>query len=156
MNEMLSPAESRVENWIPHRGAMRLLDRILAVDEQRVLAEVEVPFDGLFVREGAVPAWVGIEYMAQAVSAWAGARGRRAGGPPRPGLLLGSRRYEAHCQSFASGALLRVEALCDLVGGNGLGTFSCRILQGERELAIARIAVFDPPAGADLLQGARA
>lgn len=156
MSEMPNPAESRVENWIPHRGAMRLLDRILAVDEQQVLAEVDVPFDGLFVRDGAVPAWIGIEYMAQAVSAWAGARGRRAGGQPRPGLLLGSRKYEAHCESFASGALLRVEAQCDLVGGNGLGTFSCRILQGGRELATARIAVFDPPEGADLLKGVHA
>lgn len=156
MSEMQSPAESRVENWIPHRGGMRLLDRILSVDEQQVVAEVDVPYDGMFVRDGAVPAWIGIEYMAQAVSAWAGGRGRRAGGQPRPGLLLGSRKYEAHCASFASGSLLRVEVQCDLVGANGLGTFSCRILQDEREVATARIAVFDPPAGADLLQGARA
>jgi predicted hotdog family 3-hydroxylacyl-ACP dehydratase len=150
---MQSPAESRVENWIPHRGAMRLLDRILSVDAQQVVAEVDVPFDGLFVQGGAVPAWIGIEYMAQAVAAWAGGRGRRAGGQPRPGLLLGSRKYEAHCASFASGALLRVEAHCDLVGDNGLGTFSCRILQDGRELATARIAVYDPPTGADLLRG---
>jgi len=153
VSEMQSPAESRVENWIPHRGAMRLLDRILVVDEQQAVAEVDVPFDGLFVRDGAVPAWVGIEYMAQAVSAWAGGRGRRAGGQPRPGLLLGSRKYEAKCESFPSGATLRVEAQCELIAANGLGTFDCRITMDGREVATARIAVFDPPAGTDLLRG---
>ena len=107
------------------------------------------------MRDGAVPAWVAIEYMAQAVSAWAGARGRRAGGQPRPGLLLGSRKYEAKCESFPSGATLRVEAQCELIAANGLGTFDCRITMDGREVAVARIAVFDPPAGADLLQGSK-
>lgn len=144
--------DSRVESWIPHRGAMRLIARVLLVDAERAVAEVDVPFDGLFVRDGQVPAWIGIEYMAQTVSAWAGGRGRGSGGSPRPGLLLGSRRYEAHCEGFASGACLRIEAHCELIGSNGLGQFDCRITQDGRELAAARISVLDPPAGSDLLQ----
>ncbi len=146
-------AEQRVESWIPHRGAMRLLDRVLEVGPDHAVAEVEVPFDGLFVRDGQVPAWIGIEYMAQTVSAWAGGRARGAGGPPRAGLLLGSRRYEAHCDGFPSGATLRVEARCELMGANGLGTFDCRIEMDGREMAVARIAVLDPPEGTDLLRG---
>jgi predicted hotdog family 3-hydroxylacyl-ACP dehydratase len=117
---------------------------------------VDVPFDGLFVRDGAVPAWVGIEYMAQTVSAWAGARARGQGGAPRAGLLLGSRRYEARRNAFPSGARLRVEARCELMGANGLGQFDCRIEMDGEEVATARIAVFDPPGGADFLQGAGA
>ena len=143
----------RIDSLIPHRGAMRLLDRVVALDDEHVVAEVDVPFDGLFVRDGEVPAWIGIEYMAQAVSAWAGARARSRGGEPRPGLLLGTRRYEAHCDGFASGVCLRVEARCDLYGANGLGQFECRIVQDGRELASARISVLDPPdGGADLLK----
>ena len=149
---METMTDSRVERWIPHRGALRLIDRVLQVDGERAVAEVDVPFDGLFVREGGVPSWIGIEYMAQTVAAWAGLRAQHRGGVPRPGLLLGSRRYEARCDGFSSGACLRVEVLCELIGSNGLGQFDCRILQDGRELATARIAVLDPPDGADLLQ----
>lgn len=151
VSDMESFTAGRIEALIPHRGAMRLLDRVLEVDEEHVLAEVDVPFDGLFVRDGQVPSWVGIEYMAQAVAAWAGARARQRGGAPRPGLLLGTRRYEAHCDGFASGACLRVEARCELIGGNGLGQFDCRIVLDGRELAASRISVLDPPEGADHL-----
>jgi predicted hotdog family 3-hydroxylacyl-ACP dehydratase len=143
---------ARVEGWIPHRGAMRLIDRVLEVDAEHSVAEVDVPFDGLFVRDGEVPSWVGIEYMAQTVSAWAGARAKSQGGPPRAGLLLGSRRYEARRGGFPCGALLRVEAHCELIGANGLGQFACRIVMDGEEVASARISVFDPPEGVDFLK----
>jgi predicted hotdog family 3-hydroxylacyl-ACP dehydratase len=154
---MESLSSGQIERLIPHRGAMRLLDRVLQVDDEQVVAEVDVPFDGLFVRDGAVPSWVGIEYMAQAVAAWAGARARKQGGVPHAGLLLGTRRYEAHCDGFASGARLRIEAHCELIGANGLGQFDCRITLDGRELAASRISVLDPPDGAEaLLKGGAA
>jgi len=144
--------DTRPEAWIPHRGAMRLLDRVLEVGPEHSVAEVDVPFDGLFVRDGAVPAWIGVEYMAQAVSAWAGGRARLAGGAPRVGLLLGTRRYEARCAGFPAGAQLRVEVRCELMGDNGLGLFDCCIRMDGEEVASAKISVFDPPEGTDLLQ----
>lgn len=149
---METMTHTRAERWIPQQGAMRLIDRVLQVDGDRAVAEVDVPFDGLFVRDGQVPAWIGMEYMAQTVAAWAGARAQDRGHAPRPGLLLGTRRFEVHCDGFASGAVLRVEALCELMGSNGLGQFDCRITQDGRELAAARIAVLDPPEGTSLLQ----
>ncbi|MCG2594671.1 hypothetical protein LZ009_17980 [Ramlibacter sp. XY19] len=147
---------SRIESYIPHRGAMRLVDRIVEIDDEHVVAEVDVPFDGLFVRDGQVPPWIGIEYMAQAVSAWAGNRKRASGGAPQAGLLLGTRRYEANCEGFPCGAVLRVEARCEFSASNGLGQFDCRILRDGQELASARISVLDPPAGSDVLQGGAA
>lgn len=144
--------DARVESWIPHRGALRLIDRVLVADGEHAVAEVDVPFDGLFVRDGQVPSWIGIEYMAQAVSAWAGARARTQGGAPRAGLLLGSRRYEVRRNGFPCGARLRVEARCELMGANGLGQFDCRIEMDGEAVATARISVFDPPQGTDWLQ----
>jgi predicted hotdog family 3-hydroxylacyl-ACP dehydratase len=154
---MESLSSGRIESLIPHRGALRLLDRVLEVDDEHVLAEVDVPFDGLFVRDGMVPSWIGIEYMAQAVAAWAGARARQRGGEPHAGLLLGTRRYEAQCDGFPSGQRLRVQARCELIGANGLGQFDCRITLDGRELAASRISVLDPPGGAEeLLKGGAA
>lgn len=147
----------RPEAWIPQRGAMRLLDRVLEVGPGHSVAEVDVPCDGLFVRDGAVPSWIGIEYMAQTVSAWAGGRARRAGGlGPRVGLLLGTRRYEARRAAFPGGARLRIEARCELMAENGLGMFDCRILMEGEEVAVATISVLDPKDGLALLQSGAA
>ena len=134
-----------MDAWVPHRGAMSLLDTVEHCDDEGIVARVRVPADGLFDGADGVPAWVGIEYMAQAVAAWSGARARAAGGSPRIGYLLGSRRYEAAVPAFEAGAVLQVLAQCELTGGNGLGMFVCRIEQDGRVLANGRLSVFEPP-----------
>ncbi len=134
-----------IEQVIPHRGQMRLIDRLLAWDEDSVVTELRVPADAVFGDAAGVPAWVGVEYMAQTVAAWAGCRARGRGAEPSIGFLLGTRRYQADTDRFPAGAVLRVEARCELMGDNGLGMFACRILQQERVLASANISVFEPP-----------
>lgn len=137
-----------VENYVPHRGAMLLLDRLVAADKDSAVAEVRVPRDGLFLHDAGMPSWVGMEYMAQTVAAWAGWNALQQGRAVRIGFLLGSRKYETAQAFFAPGALLRVRVDCDLMGDNGLGMFDCRI-HGEdaKELASARISVFEPEDG---------
>ena len=134
-----------MDAWVPHRGAMNLLETVEHCDDESIVARVRVPDQGLFVGADGVPAWVGIEYMAQAVAAWSGARARGDGGSPRIGYLLGSRRYEATVAAFAAGAELQVFAQCELMGDNGLGLFDCRITQDGRVLASGRLSVFEPP-----------
>lgn len=134
-----------IERVVPHRGTLRLIDRLLSWDEDRVAVEVRVPADGPFSDEAGVPAWVGIEYMAQAIAAWAGCRARRTGGEPNIGFLLGTRRYQSTLAHFPPGMLLRVEANRELLGDNGLGMFACRILADGVELASANVSVFEPP-----------
>ncbi|MDB5850659.1 MAG: dehydratase [Rhodoferax sp.] len=146
-------SELSVETLIPHRGAMRLIDRIVRLDGDDAVAETDVAIDGIFATDGRVPAWAGIEYMAQTVAAWSGARSRLAGGPPRLGLLLGSRRYIAHCAGFTCGVTLRIETRCELIGANGLGLFACRILRGDEPLAEATISVFEPDDAMAFLAG---
>jgi predicted hotdog family 3-hydroxylacyl-ACP dehydratase len=124
---------------------MSLLETVEHCDGQGIVARVRVPADGLFADADGVPSWVGIEYMAQAVAAWSGARARLGGGAPRIGYLLGSRRYEASVAAFEAGAELQVFAQCELMGDNGLGMFDCRITQDGRVLASGRISVFEPP-----------
>lgn len=134
-----------MDTWVPHRGAMNLLDSVVHCDDLSICARVRVPAEGMFTGADGVPAWVGIEYMAQAVAAWSGARSRAVGGSPRIGYLLGSRRYEATVGAFAIGAELQVFALCELTAENGLGMFECRIEQDGRVLANGRLSVFEPP-----------
>jgi predicted hotdog family 3-hydroxylacyl-ACP dehydratase len=133
-----------IERVVPHRGTLLLIDRLLEWDSESVVVELRVPADGPFSTEEGVPAWVGVEYMAQTIAAWAGCRARRAGGEPSVGFLLGTRRYVCTEAYFRPGAVLRVEARCELLGDNGLGMFGCRILQGGNELASANVSVYEP------------
>lgn len=142
-----------IETYVPHRGAMLLIDRLLEAGPTHVVAEVTVPADGLFVQDGRMPGWVGLEYMAQAISAWSGVGHTEAGREPRLGMLLGTRRYHAHVPDFAAGTVLRIEVNQEFVGDNGLGMFACRILQQGDEVATARLSIYEPEDGESILRG---
>ena len=132
-----------MDAWLPHRGRMCLVDRVDHCDADGIACTAIVRRDGLFTTAEGMPAWIGIELMAQAAAAWAGARARAGGGAPRVGFLVGSRRYDAHEPLFATGAVLRVTAICALAGDNGLRLFDCTIAHDARTLATGRIGVLE-------------
>lgn len=139
---------------VPHSGTMSLLDRALAADDESLCAEVAIGPDTLFCEGGRVGAWVGVEYMAQAVAAHAGLMARRRGEPVRVGFLLGTRRYECAVPAFEQGMVLHVHVTRALQGENGLGAFECRIEDGATgtRLASATITVFQPPNVEEFMQ----
>ena len=141
-----------IENYVPHRGSMLLLERLLEAGEEHAVAQVRVARDGMFVQPQGLPTWVAIEYMAQTVAAWAGWRAAQKGEPVKIGFLLGSRKFEAMQPFIAAGTVLRVQVRCELVSSNGLGMFDCQVLQQGQLLARARISVFEPEDGAAYLQ----
>ena len=80
--------ESRLEHDQPLPSAdsayladMVSLERIIDYDEQGLTAELAVRGDGLFGDDQTVPAWAGIEYMAQAIAAYVGVKARQANEP---------------------------------------------------------------------------
>lgn len=145
-----------IERCLPHRGAMRLVDRLLAHDAESVVVETRVPVDGLFVEAAGMPAWVGIEYMAQAIAAWAGANACDRGEAPKLGFLLGTRKYTCTQGHFPCGATLRIEARREMMGDNGLGVFAARILLDGAVVADALVSVFEPTDADAFLQGSTA
>jgi predicted hotdog family 3-hydroxylacyl-ACP dehydratase len=137
---------SAMDAWLPHRGRMRLIDRVERCDDDSIVCTAVVRPDGLFTRPEGMPAWIGVELMAQAAAAWAGHRERAGGGAPRVGFLVGARRYEAREPIFAVGASLSVTAVCAAAGDNGMRLFDCTIAQDGRQLATGRIGVFESAA----------
>jgi len=135
-----------IHSLVPHSGAMSLLDSFVAADEDNLTAQVTIRLESMFLEDGAVGAWVGVEYMAQAVAAHAGYAARQRGEPVRVGFLLGTRRYACAVPAFALGSTLTVHVHRALQGDNGLGAFDCRINDGAsgQELATATITVFQP------------
>ncbi|MET3132920.1 putative hotdog family 3-hydroxylacyl-ACP dehydratase [Oxalobacteraceae bacterium GrIS 1.11] len=136
-----------IGSLLPHEGAMILLDRVLAADAENLCAEVTIRSDSLFFDGRAVGAWVGIEYMAQAIAAHAGYLARGRGEAVKVGFLLGARRYEAPCPDFILGSVLLVHVHSVMHGENGLAAFECRIEQAGApgtSLATATVTVFQP------------
>ncbi|MGZ5011488.1 MAG: ApeP family dehydratase [Methylobacter sp.] len=134
-----------VSELVPHSGSMVLLDRIIDCDEQGLTAELAVCGDGLLCDGPTVPAWVGIEYMAQTIAAYVGMKAKLANEPIRLGFLLGTRFYNSNVAAFEVGATLtiRVEKI---IQDDGLGVFECRIL-GEGVNITANLNVYQPPLG---------
>lgn len=128
---------------LPHRAPMLLLDAIVAHDAHRVVAELTIGEDTLFLEPGGVPSYVGLEYMAQACGAYAGATGRAAGEPVKIGFLLGTRDFKATTAFFRRGERLTVTAT-QLYNGDGMAAFDCRIDIAGQSVATARLAVYQP------------
>jgi len=135
-----------IQELVPHSGAMSLLGRLLAADNENLSAEVVIGARSLFCTDGAVGAWVGVEYMAQAVAAHAGYLARQFDQPVQLGFLLGTRRYVCSMPAFPIGSVLHVHVQRALQGDNGMGAFDCRIVDanGGLALASATITVFQP------------
>ncbi|WP_338765268.1 hotdog family protein [Massilia sp. METH4] len=145
-----------IADLLPHSGKMVLLDAVVSAGDDDLCAEVTIRPDSMFSDGSAVGAWVGIEYMAQAIAAHAGWLALRRGDPVKVGFLLGSRKYEAKVPAFAAGSVLRVHAHRALQGENGLGAFECRIEQGGGTVATATVTVYQPENVNEFLSGGTA
>lgn len=137
-----------VEGLIAHRGNMLLLDRLLHADNETCVAEYVPQADCWYsAADGDMPAWIGIELMAQTIAAYVGLQKHASGLPPKQGVLLGTRSYKATVPSYAVGIALRVEARVSFRDESGLGAFECTICPAgkpEEVLATSMLKVYEP------------
>jgi predicted hotdog family 3-hydroxylacyl-ACP dehydratase len=134
-----------IEDLIPHRGTMLLLDRLLTFDNDSTIAEYVPRPDAWYADEaGNMPAWIGIELMAQTIAAHVGLLKRRDGLSPKLGALLGTRRYTSTRAAFAFGELLHINTKMIYRDDSGLAAYECRITVGSDEIASAVLKVFEP------------
>ena len=142
---MIDYTQYPVSSLVPHSPPMILIDSILDYSDTHLLAAVDIREQSMFYDAalGGVPAWVGVEYMAQSISAWAGVQAKQQGQPIKLGLLLGSRRLKLSEKVLAAGQryLVRVEQL--FRDDSGLASFDCRIAQADTTCAEARVNVFE-------------
>jgi predicted hotdog family 3-hydroxylacyl-ACP dehydratase len=145
--------EYRVADLVPHSGRMSLLSEIVDYGDDWLQAEVVISRDSTFADALGVPAWIGLEYMAQAIAAYSGLEQRLLGGKPKIGFLLGSRNYECNVERFAIGQTVRVRVQPEMIGSNGLNVFNCE-LEGDGVSAQAVVNVFQPDDADAFLQEA--
>lgn len=141
-----------VVDVIPHAKPMSLLDEIVSYDGAALVAGLTIRKDSIFFDGEGVPAWVGIEYMGQAVAAFAGVGARVENKPIKIGFLVSSRRYKSDCSRFPLGAYLSVKAKPITDNETGLRVFDCSIT-GENIDVTTNLNVFIPDDVDDFLEG---
>lgn len=129
--------------FVPHKDGMCLLNRIVDAGDQWLKAQVDISPESLFSTAQGIPSYVGLEYLAQAVAAWAGYQERLNGGKPKIGFLVGTRRYRVSEPIFTFGDQLQIHVQQELVAQNGLQVFGCE-LYGNTVKGSAHINVFQP------------
>jgi predicted hotdog family 3-hydroxylacyl-ACP dehydratase len=135
----------KVEDLIPHRPPMVLIDRIDSVDLSA--GRVEASF---IAREEWRGNWFALEYMAQTAAALAGAFDRQGGENDvgRPGLLLGTRKLELGIMEFIPGEEYSVEAVREYVDGDS-AAFACTVrpkgASGDAPCCMAVLSAYRPP-----------
>jgi predicted hotdog family 3-hydroxylacyl-ACP dehydratase len=147
---------SDIRQFVPHAGLMCLLDRLLASGDTWLEAEVTIRPDSLFCNGECVGAWVGIEYMAQAIAAFGGVRARSQNQAVKIGFLVGTRKYQSEWPVFPVGSQLRIRVEQEYAADNGLSVFQCRLHCAQAEVASAAITVFQPEDPAAYLKGVEA
>ena len=122
------PEYPPIESLLPHTGPIVLLRRVLAHAERETVCEVVPTGDDLLAdAAGRVPAWVGIEYMAQCVAAHSGMLARVRGVAPRPGFLVASRRIDLHAAELVPDRALWVRARHVWGEHEGMVSFDCTV-----------------------------
>ena len=101
-----------IEQVLPHRPPMILLDNFIEAGADYAICTLTITEQSPFYDAASqtVPAYVGIEYMAQTIAAYAGASNLAKGGAVKIGFLLGSRKYQPTVTVFKAGSTLEISA----------------------------------------------
>lgn len=148
------PLLDDVARLLPHAEPMILIDKIVSYGDGCLEARVEHEKPSLFAdSKGNVPVWVGIEYMAQAIGAFAGIQSLHNNKEVSIGFLLGTRKYEAFTSEFKSNCPVTIKIKEVYRDDNNLALFDCEI-SADDVLATAQIKAIQPENVNDILERA--
>jgi predicted hotdog family 3-hydroxylacyl-ACP dehydratase len=133
-----------IRDVMPQSDSMCLLDSLVDYGAEWIRARVRVREDMPFGSPAGVPAWIGLEFMAQAAAAFGGMEEVQRGAKPSIGLLMGTREFEAHVETFPIGAELHVHAALVMRDERDFAAYDCRIEHEGRTLATATLKAFRP------------
>jgi len=123
---------------------MLLLDEVIAGHGDGMTGVVRITPASAFYRASVgVPAYVGVEYMAQAIAAYDGWKRLRNGYQPAPGFLLGTRHYHSTSDYFVDGDVLYIVVI-SLFSADGMAAFECTMELNGVVCAKATLNVYRP------------
>ncbi|CAH0529159.1 hotdog family protein [Vibrio hippocampi] len=134
-----------IEQLVPHNRPMILVDRALQITADTIHCQVDIGEHNPFFdhQTQSIPAYVGIEFMAQTVAAWSGYHSLQQGSEPSIGFLLGGRRYTSECDVFHHGQILDIHAE-KMMEDNGMAVFTSQIIWQGTQIASCQLNVYVP------------
>jgi predicted hotdog family 3-hydroxylacyl-ACP dehydratase len=135
-----------IEQVVPHSAPMILLNKLVSYDKNSAQCEVTISVHSPFYSETVkgVPSYIGCEYMAQTIAAFAGAWANDHGEAVNIGFLIGTRKYKTQQPLFKLNDVLRILVTKLYEEESGLSVFECSISSNEIVLCEAKINVFQP------------
>jgi predicted hotdog family 3-hydroxylacyl-ACP dehydratase len=95
--------------------------------------------------DGSMPAWFGLEVMAQTIAVYSGATGLQKDEPVRIGYLLGTQAYTCAVDAFPAGTLLETRVDLDYQDDSGLVAFRCELQAQGSPVAACVLKLFRQP-----------
>lgn len=135
-----------IEDVLPHDRPMILIDQLLSYTDTGACCLVRIGPKANFynAKRHSVPAYVGLEYLAQSIAAYANATKLDCGETVALGFLVSARTYKSKVSEFKAGAELSTKVERLFKEENGLSVFECTISQNDELLVEAKINVFEP------------
>ncbi|MGQ2964393.1 ApeP family dehydratase [Methylophilus sp.] len=128
MNTSAIQALPDVSELLMHRPPMLLIDQVEKFDAESVTMLYTPQTQAWYADgDGNMPAWIGIELMAQAIGCHVALNKRLQQQAPKQGVLLGSRRYLANVPAFIGNRQLRIHATMIFRDESGLAAYDCTI-----------------------------
>lgn len=141
----MKPDFPPITDILPHRGTMLFIDTIAHFSPISTTCSYQPQAEAWYADdEGNMPAWMGLEIMAQTIAAHVCMSAIASGEVPKMGALLGTRSYQSSVASFIAGTPLNIEALLEFRDDNGLGAYECYIKADGQNIASATLKVFEP------------
>lgn len=121
---------------LPHSGQMVLLEQILDYNDNELIARTHLhPSCPLIQADGTIPAWMGMELLAQSVGALNGIQAQQAGEKVNIGFLLGTRKLSLLASHLPLQQSLIAQVHLSIRDTNGFAVFDSRLYQAEKPLA---------------------
>ncbi|MDU0353048.1 3-hydroxylacyl-ACP dehydratase [Paraglaciecola aquimarina] len=123
-----------IEQVVPHGHPMILVDELISYTPSSASCSVEIRTDSNFYNseKKSIPAYVGLEYLAQTIAAYANALKVDEGGEVALGFLVSARNYVSNVAEFSLGTILTTTVTKLFKEDNGLSVFECCIHAGQK------------------------
>lgn len=140
---MDSNKDSRnVINYIPHRGKMLLIDKVINREREQFAVEVNMTAKSSFASHKGVPTYCVLEYMAQSIAAYNTlhfSEDKRS----KIGFIISVRNLKNQLEFFPLNEKLIIKVRPVLIVSSS-GTFNCMAYINEKKVSSARITAYVP------------
>ncbi len=137
-----------LEKALPQKPPMRLVDRIVELNNNQAVCEAVIEKKHAFYRSeiDGIDSWIGIEMMAQTAAVFVyGHQSKDYSQDATIAFLMSVRHFHASVTHFRIGSALTIIDNSIFLD-NETGVFECQILQDGKNIAAARLSAYQPPA----------